>query len=69
MPAGRLLLQTSALNKIICRNAFTAKKRDTSKPNMVRVGLTFGSVVFLWGLLFTQHSNDVQEYKKRNGLE
>ncbi|XP_066506171.1 NADH dehydrogenase [ubiquinone] 1 subunit C1, mitochondrial [Hoplias malabaricus] len=69
MPAGRLLLQTTKLNKIVSRNAFTATKPDPSRPNMLRVGLAVGSTAFLWAMLFKQHSNDVQEYKKRNGLE
>ncbi|XP_036423747.1 NADH dehydrogenase [ubiquinone] 1 subunit C1, mitochondrial [Colossoma macropomum] len=69
MPAGRLLLQTTALTKTISRNAFTAAKPDSSRPNMLRVGLTFGSTALLWALLFKQHSTDVQEYKTRNGLE
>ncbi|KAI4879322.1 hypothetical protein NFI96_022629, partial [Prochilodus magdalenae] len=51
------------------RNAFTAAKPDVSRPNMLRVGLAFGSTGLLWALLFQQHSADVQEYKKRNGLE
>ncbi|XP_072519903.1 NADH dehydrogenase [ubiquinone] 1 subunit C1, mitochondrial [Salminus brasiliensis] len=69
MPGGRLLLQTAAVSRIASRNMFTAFKPDTSKPNFLRVGLTFGSTVFLWALLFKQHSTDVAEYKKRNGLE
>ncbi|XP_056328364.1 NADH dehydrogenase [ubiquinone] 1 subunit C1, mitochondrial [Danio aesculapii] len=69
MPLGRLLLRTSTVNKIVSRNAFRATKPDVSKPNMLRVGLAFGSTVFLWALLFKQHSTDVQEYKRRNGLE
>ncbi|XP_076878094.1 NADH dehydrogenase [ubiquinone] 1 subunit C1, mitochondrial [Brachyhypopomus gauderio] len=68
MPVGRLLLRASPLNKIICRNAFTFTKPDYSKPNMLRVGLAFGSTAVLWALLFKQHSDDVQEYKTRNGL-
>ncbi|KAI7801739.1 NADH dehydrogenase [ubiquinone] 1 subunit C1, mitochondrial [Triplophysa rosa] len=69
MPFGRLLLRTSTINKMVSRNAFTAFKPDPSKPNMLRVGLAFGSTAFLWGLLFKQHSTDVLEYKTRNGLE
>ncbi|XP_056625165.1 NADH dehydrogenase [ubiquinone] 1 subunit C1, mitochondrial [Triplophysa dalaica] len=69
MPLGRLLLRASTINKMVSRNAFTALKPDPSKPNMLRVGMAFGSTAFLWGLLFIQHSTDVREYKTRNGLE
>nr|DBA28961.1 TPA: hypothetical protein GDO54_009238 [Pyxicephalus adspersus] len=48
---------------------FTAKKHDPSQPNWLNVGLAFGTTVTLWALLFKQHSDDVAEYKKRNGLE
>ncbi|XP_026872514.1 NADH dehydrogenase [ubiquinone] 1 subunit C1, mitochondrial [Electrophorus electricus] len=68
MSVGRFLLRTSHLNTIISRNAFTATKPDPFRPNMLRVGLTFGSTALLWALLFKQHSMDVQEYKTRNGL-
>ncbi|XDV37466.1 hypothetical protein PO909_007063 [Leuciscus waleckii] len=69
MLLGRLLLRTSAVNKMVSRNAYTASKPDPSKPNMLRVGLAFGSTAVLWALLFKQHSTDVHEYKTRNGLE
>ncbi|XP_067237549.1 NADH dehydrogenase [ubiquinone] 1 subunit C1, mitochondrial [Chanodichthys erythropterus] len=69
MPLGRLLLRTSTVNKMVSRNNYTAFKPDPSKPNMLRVGLAFGSTALLWALLFKQHSTDVHEYKTRNGLE
>ncbi|XP_055033575.1 NADH dehydrogenase [ubiquinone] 1 subunit C1, mitochondrial [Misgurnus anguillicaudatus] len=69
MPFGRLLLRTWTIHKMVSRNAFTASKPDYSRPNMLRVGLAFGSTAVLWALLLKQHSTDVQEYKKRNGLE
>ncbi|XP_017329138.1 NADH dehydrogenase [ubiquinone] 1 subunit C1, mitochondrial isoform X2 [Ictalurus punctatus] len=69
MPLGRLLLRTTTLNKIVSRNAFTATKPDPSKPNMLRVGLAFGTTVLLWAMLFKTHRSDVQEYKARKGLE
>ncbi|XP_016326560.1 NADH dehydrogenase [ubiquinone] 1 subunit C1, mitochondrial-like [Sinocyclocheilus anshuiensis] len=69
MPLGRLLLRTSAVNKKVSRNFFIASKPDPSKPNMLRVGLAFGSTAVLWALLFKQHSTDVHEYKTQNGLE
>ncbi|XP_058252573.1 NADH dehydrogenase [ubiquinone] 1 subunit C1, mitochondrial [Hemibagrus wyckioides] len=69
MPLGRLLLRTSTLNKIVSRNAFTASKPDPSKPNLLRVGLAFGTTALLWTMLFKRHWSDVQEYKASNGLE
>ncbi|KAM7417052.1 hypothetical protein PAMA_016929 [Pampus argenteus] len=48
---------------------YTSSKPDITNPNWLRVGLAAGSTVFLWGLLFRQHSTDVHEYKVRNGLE
>ncbi|XP_053487814.1 NADH dehydrogenase [ubiquinone] 1 subunit C1, mitochondrial [Ictalurus furcatus] len=69
MPLGRLLLRTTTLNKIVSRNAFTATKPDPSKPNMLRVGLAFGTTALLWAMLFKTHRSDVQEYKARKGLE
>uniref|UniRef100_A0A4W6DS23 NADH dehydrogenase [ubiquinone] 1 subunit C1, mitochondrial n=1 Tax=Lates calcarifer TaxID=8187 RepID=A0A4W6DS23_LATCA len=51
------------------RSVFTSSKPDTANPNWLRVGLAFGTSVFLWGLVNKQHSADVQEYKVRNGLE
>uniref|UniRef100_UPI0009B2E680 NADH dehydrogenase [ubiquinone] 1 subunit C1, mitochondrial isoform X1 n=1 Tax=Monopterus albus TaxID=43700 RepID=UPI0009B2E680 len=52
-----------------CRSLFRGSKPDTANPNWFRVGLAFGTSVFIWGLLFRQHSRDVHEYKVRNGLE
>ncbi|XP_051774254.1 NADH dehydrogenase [ubiquinone] 1 subunit C1, mitochondrial [Ctenopharyngodon idella] len=69
MLLGRLLLRTSTVNKMVSRNTYTAFRPDPSKPNMLRVGLAFGSTAVLWALLFKQHSTDVHEYKTRNGLE
>ncbi|KAJ8247781.1 hypothetical protein GJAV_G00250230 [Gymnothorax javanicus] len=69
MPLARVLLKATAVNKTVARSAFTAQKPDYTNPNWLRVGLTLGTTVGLWALLFKQHSDDVQEYKKRNGLE
>ncbi|XP_046705166.1 NADH dehydrogenase [ubiquinone] 1 subunit C1, mitochondrial [Silurus meridionalis] len=69
MSASRLLLQTAAFSKIVSRNAFTAVKPDPSRPNMLRVGLAFGTTALLWAMLFRQNQSDVQVYKERNGLE
>ncbi|XP_061757600.1 NADH dehydrogenase [ubiquinone] 1 subunit C1, mitochondrial [Nerophis ophidion] len=65
----KLLARASIVNKAGSRSMFTASKNDTTSPNWLRVGLTFGSSAFLWGLLFKQHSDDVHEYKVRNGLK
>ncbi|MBN3319697.1 NDUC1 dehydrogenase, partial [Atractosteus spatula] len=69
MSLNRLLLQTATVSKNVTRSAFTARKPDFTNPNWLRVGMAFGSTAVLWTLLFRQHSADVQEYKKRNGLE
>ncbi|XP_036373314.1 NADH dehydrogenase [ubiquinone] 1 subunit C1, mitochondrial [Megalops cyprinoides] len=69
MPLNRLLLKTALANKTVVRSAFTARKRDYTNPNWVGVGLALGTTVFLWGLLFKQHSDDVREYKASHGLE
>ncbi|XP_072771282.1 NADH dehydrogenase [ubiquinone] 1 subunit C1, mitochondrial [Nerophis lumbriciformis] len=69
MTLTKLLARASIINKAGSRSMFKASKNDTVSPNWFRVGLAFGSSVFLWGLLFKQHSTDVHEYKVRNGLE
>ncbi|KAM4732996.1 NADH dehydrogenase [ubiquinone] 1 subunit C1, mitochondrial [Anableps anableps] len=69
MTFTRLLSRAILINKAGCRSAFTSSKPDTANPNWLRVGLAFGTSVFLWGLLFKQHSTDVHEYKVRNSLE
>lgn len=35
----------------VSRNAFTATKPDLFKPNMLRVGLAFGTTAFLWAMV------------------
>ncbi|XP_044219437.1 NADH dehydrogenase [ubiquinone] 1 subunit C1, mitochondrial [Thunnus albacares] len=69
MTLNRLLSRAVLANKVGSRSVFTSSKPDIANPNWLRVGLAFGSSVFLWGLLFRQHSTDVHEYKVRNGLE
>uniref|UniRef100_A0A8C4T2C7 Uncharacterized protein n=1 Tax=Erpetoichthys calabaricus TaxID=27687 RepID=A0A8C4T2C7_ERPCA len=55
LPSSRFIEKLSlATNKFLTRSAFTARKLDYSTPNWFRVGL--------------QHSNDVEEYKRRNNL-
>ncbi|GAA6234219.1 NADH dehydrogenase [ubiquinone] 1 subunit C1, mitochondrial [Lates calcarifer] len=66
---NRFLLRAVLDSRVGSRSVFTSSKPDTANPNWLRVGLAFGTSVFLWGLLFRQHSADVQEYKVRNGLE
>ncbi|XP_061102767.1 NADH dehydrogenase [ubiquinone] 1 subunit C1, mitochondrial [Conger conger] len=69
MSLARVLLKATTANKAVARSAFTARKPDYTNINWLRVGLAFGTSAVLWGLLFKQHSEDVHEYKKRNGLE
>ncbi|XP_019934868.1 NADH dehydrogenase [ubiquinone] 1 subunit C1, mitochondrial [Paralichthys olivaceus] len=69
MAFNRFLLRAALDSRVGSRSIFTGSKPDTANPNWLRVGLAFGSSVFLWGLLFRQHSTDVHEYKARNGLE
>ncbi|XP_028657527.1 NADH dehydrogenase [ubiquinone] 1 subunit C1, mitochondrial [Erpetoichthys calabaricus] len=68
MVLSRLFLRSLTTNKFLTRSAFTARKPDYSTPNWFRVGLTFGSSAAIWILLIKQHSNDVEEYKRRNNL-
>uniref|UniRef100_A0A2D1CGZ1 NADH dehydrogenase [ubiquinone] 1 subunit C1, mitochondrial n=1 Tax=Sparus aurata TaxID=8175 RepID=A0A2D1CGZ1_SPAAU len=69
MTFNRLLSSAALVSRVGSRSVFTSSKPDTANPNWVRVGLTFGSAAFLWGLLFKQHSADVHESNVRNGLE
>ncbi|KPP67695.1 NADH dehydrogenase-like [Scleropages formosus] len=69
MSLNRVLLQSATVSKGITRCFFTARKPDNTNPNWLRVGLAFGSTAAIWALLFKQHSDDVSEYKRRNGLE
>ncbi|XP_041653922.1 NADH dehydrogenase [ubiquinone] 1 subunit C1, mitochondrial [Cheilinus undulatus] len=69
MTFNRLFSRAVQVSRVGSRSAFTSSKPDLTNPNWLRVGLAFGSGVFLWGLLFKQHSTDVHEYKVRNGLE
>ncbi|XP_027007778.2 NADH dehydrogenase [ubiquinone] 1 subunit C1, mitochondrial isoform X1 [Tachysurus fulvidraco] len=64
----RMRIDCSSL-PVVSRNAFTATKPDPSKPNMLRVGMAFGTTALLWMMLFKKHWSDVQEYKTSNGLE
>ncbi|KAK1175223.1 NADH dehydrogenase [ubiquinone] 1 subunit C1, mitochondrial [Acipenser oxyrinchus oxyrinchus] len=69
MTLNRLLLRSAFVSKTLTRSAFTARKPDNTTPNWLRVGLALGSTAALWALLFKQHSDDVQEYKTRHGLQ
>ncbi|CAL8264379.1 unnamed protein product [Lota lota] len=69
MTLSTLLSRTVRVSKVGTRSVFTASKPDTVNPNWLRVGLAFGTSALLWGMLFKQHSTDVNEYKVRNGLE
>ncbi|XP_008288100.1 NADH dehydrogenase [ubiquinone] 1 subunit C1, mitochondrial [Stegastes partitus] len=69
MTFNRLLCKAVQVNRVVSRSAFTSAKHDYVNPNWFRVGMAFGSSAVLWGMLFWQHSEDVREYKLRNGLE
>ncbi|XP_035525856.1 NADH dehydrogenase [ubiquinone] 1 subunit C1, mitochondrial isoform X2 [Morone saxatilis] len=69
MTFNRLLSRAVLVSRVGSRSMFTSSKPDFTNPSWFRVGLAFGSSVFIWGLLFKQHSTDVHEYKVRNGLE
>nr|XP_058149523.1 NADH dehydrogenase [ubiquinone] 1 subunit C1, mitochondrial-like [Dasypus novemcinctus] len=51
------------------RSKFYIREPPHSSPDWLKVGLTFGTTIFLWGYLINQHNEDVLEYKRRNGLE
>ncbi|XP_019722758.1 NADH dehydrogenase [ubiquinone] 1 subunit C1, mitochondrial [Hippocampus comes] len=68
MSVTGLLARSFFVHRVGSRSVFTSSKRDTNSPNWLRVGLAFGSSVFLWSLLFKQHSDDVLEYKLRNNI-
>ncbi|KAK2849577.1 hypothetical protein Q5P01_009411 [Channa striata] len=65
----RLISPAVFVSKVGSRSVFTSSKPDFTNPNWLRVGIAFGTSAFLWGLLFRQHSADVNEYKVRNGLD
>uniref|UniRef100_UPI0025ADCC15 NADH dehydrogenase [ubiquinone] 1 subunit C1, mitochondrial n=1 Tax=Doryrhamphus excisus TaxID=161450 RepID=UPI0025ADCC15 len=69
MTLAKLLTPAILVTRAGSRTVFTSSKRDTTSPNWLRVGLAFGSSIFLWSLLFKQHSTDVHEYKVRNNLQ
>ncbi|XP_072292425.1 NADH dehydrogenase [ubiquinone] 1 subunit C1, mitochondrial [Eucyclogobius newberryi] len=69
MTFNRLLLRAVLNSRVGSRTMFTSSKPDLNNPNWIRVGIAFGSTVFLWGLLFKQRRTDEHEYKVRNGLE
>ncbi|XP_036914394.1 NADH dehydrogenase [ubiquinone] 1 subunit C1, mitochondrial [Sturnira hondurensis] len=51
------------------RSKFYVREPLHDKPDWLKVGLTLGTSAFLWIYLIKQHSEDVLEYKRRNGLE
>ncbi|XP_062380496.1 NADH dehydrogenase [ubiquinone] 1 subunit C1, mitochondrial [Sardina pilchardus] len=69
MSLNRLLLRTATVTRTVTRSAFTSSKRDTASPNWLRVGGAFATSGILWGLLLSQHSIGVQEYKASQGIE
>ncbi|XP_010749870.2 NADH dehydrogenase [ubiquinone] 1 subunit C1, mitochondrial isoform X1 [Larimichthys crocea] len=68
MTLSVLLSRAGLVSRVGSRSMFTSSKPDTANPNWLRVGLSFGTSAFLWGLLFKQHSTYMHEYKVRNGL-
>ncbi|XP_049597149.1 NADH dehydrogenase [ubiquinone] 1 subunit C1, mitochondrial [Syngnathus scovelli] len=68
MSVTNLLARSYFVHRLGSRPVFTSSKRDTTSPNWLRVGLAFGSSIFLWTLIFKQHSTDVLEYNLRNNL-
>ncbi|XP_061541774.1 NADH dehydrogenase [ubiquinone] 1 subunit C1, mitochondrial [Phycodurus eques] len=69
MTVSSLFVRSYPVHRVGSRSVFTSAKRDTNLPNWLRVGLAFGSTIFLWSLLFKQHSTDVLENKRRNDIE
>ncbi|XP_078096667.1 NADH dehydrogenase [ubiquinone] 1 subunit C1, mitochondrial [Mustelus asterias] len=70
MAAARAVLRSvQGLRPVLTRSFLTVRKPDYTNPNWLRVGLTFGSTIALWTLLFKQHDHDVQVYKEHHGIK
>ncbi|XP_061440937.1 NADH dehydrogenase [ubiquinone] 1 subunit C1, mitochondrial [Rhineura floridana] len=63
--ARRFLRLSGNLVRSPYRSAFMASKDDLSKPNWVKVGLSFGATVAIWVLLLKQHNEHLAEYERR----
>ncbi|XP_004606267.2 NADH dehydrogenase [ubiquinone] 1 subunit C1, mitochondrial [Sorex araneus] len=68
-PLSRLLTPARFPRASPARSKFYVREPPNDKPDWLKVGLTLGTTAVLWGLLITQHNEDVAEYKRRNGLE
>ncbi|XP_054572953.1 NADH dehydrogenase [ubiquinone] 1 subunit C1, mitochondrial [Eptesicus fuscus] len=68
-PFSRLLAPARLPSGSSARSKFYVREPLHDKPDWLKVGLTLGTTVFLWGYLIKQHNEDVLEYKRRNGLE
>ncbi|XP_061692100.1 NADH dehydrogenase [ubiquinone] 1 subunit C1, mitochondrial isoform X2 [Syngnathoides biaculeatus] len=68
MSVTNLFARSYFFHRVGTRSMFTSSKYDTNSPNWLRVGLAFGSSIFLWSLFLKQHSTDLLEYKLRNQI-
>ncbi|XP_054419046.1 NADH dehydrogenase [ubiquinone] 1 subunit C1, mitochondrial [Pteronotus mesoamericanus] len=66
---SRLLAPARLPGSSPARSKFYVREPLHDKPDWLKVGLTLGTSAFLWICLIKQHSDDVLEYKRRNGLE
>lgn len=53
----------------LTRSKFYVWEPVNATPNWVKVGLSLGTLVFMWIYLVQQHNEDVLEYKRGDGLE
>ncbi|XP_077411390.1 NADH dehydrogenase [ubiquinone] 1 subunit C1, mitochondrial [Vanacampus margaritifer] len=51
MSVSSLLARSYFVHRVGSRTVFTSSKRDPYSPNWLRVGLAFGSSIFLWSLV------------------
>ncbi|KAM5309811.1 NADH dehydrogenase [ubiquinone] 1 subunit C1, mitochondrial isoform 1-T2 [Glossophaga mutica] len=65
----RLLAPARLSGGSSARSKFYVREPLHDKPDWLKVGVTLGTSAFLWIYLIKQHSEDVLEYKRRNGLE
>ncbi|XP_049630332.1 NADH dehydrogenase [ubiquinone] 1 subunit C1, mitochondrial-like [Suncus etruscus] len=68
-PVSRLLVPGRLPSALSARSKFYMREPLHDKPDWLKVGLTLGTSVVLWGMLIKQHNEDVSEYKRINGLE
>ncbi|XP_008138425.2 NADH dehydrogenase [ubiquinone] 1 subunit C1, mitochondrial-like [Eptesicus fuscus] len=68
-PFSRLLALARLPSSPSVQSKFYVREPLHDKPDWLKVGLTFGTTVFLWVYLIKQHNEAVLECKRRNGLE